>query len=255
MKKYQYIFLLVTLFLFTGCNQEDVKVLKKDFLKTKIGTVEKQKFITKIVVKKPVKKKKVKKVNVSVKQKKQRFQDILVPIVTEVYNILQRQFEDVRRDISQNKNLQYIEKLKEEYKADSNEKLLQALKPHPISITLAQGAIESAWLTSRFTTSANNIFGVWSFRKNEPRIEATGTRGTKKIYLKKYKTFKAAVYDYYKNIAKNWAYVEFREKRVQTNNPYELTPYLGSYSEKKEAYIHTLNRMIEYNKFDRFDIK
>jgi len=255
MKKYKYIVLLITLFLFTGCNQEDVKVLKKGFLKTKIGTVEKQKLITKIVVKKPVKKKKVKKVNVSVKQKKQRFQDILVPIVTEVYNILQRQFEDVRRDISQNKNLQYIEKLKEEYKADSNEKLLQALKPHPISITLAQGAIESAWLTSRFTTSANNIFGVWSFRKNEPRIEATGTRGTKKIYLKKYKTFKAAVYDYYKNIAKNWAYVEFREKRVQTNNPYELTPYLGSYSEKKEAYTHTLNRMIDYNKFDRFDIK
>ncbi len=247
--------IFISLFL-SGCNQSDIKKLDEDFFNTKIGTIENQKLITKLPPKKVVvKKPKKKKVNISVQQKKQRFKDILVPIVTEVYNQLDIQYENIKRDIAEGKNHEYIQTLKEFYNAKTDEKLLQALKPHPISIVLAQGAIESAWLTSRFTTSANNIFGVWSFRKDEPRIAANATRGDKKIYLKKYKTFKAAVYDYYKNLAKNWAYVEFRERRVLTDDPYELVTYLTSYSEKKEAYVKILQKMIKYNKFYEYDIK
>lgn len=248
--------ILVVIVFFTGCNQNEVKKLNENFLNTKLGTIQKQKLITTLPKKKVVKKKKKKKKEIlSVKQKKDRFKNILVPIVTEVYYQLQNQYESVKKDISLNRNEQYIQSLKEFYNVKDNEKLLQALKPHPISIVLAQGAIESAWLTSRFTKKANNIFGVWSFRKNEPRIAANATRGDKKIYLKKYKNLKAAVFDYYKNLAKNWAYKEFRKNRVLTDNPYELVKYLTSYSEKREAYVKILHRMIEYNEFDKYDIK
>ena len=133
--------------------------------------------------------------------------------------------------------------------------MLHALKPHPISILLAQAAAESAWLTSRFTKEAYNIFGVWSFNKNEPRIAASGLRGTKTIYLKKYRTLKAAVEDYYKNIGRNWAYAEFRKQRTLTDDPYVLSDYLGSYSEKKEVYTQLLKSMIKYNEFHQYDIK
>jgi len=245
------------LLFFTACDQSEIKKFDKKLLKSDLGKIKEQKMITTLPKKEEKKKvvKKKKKVNISVAQKKQRFKDILVPIVTEVYNQLQTQFETVRKDIANNKNQEFIKELKEFYEVETNEELLKALKPHPISITLAQGAIESAWLTSRFTKVANNIFGVWSFRKNEPRVEATGMRGDKKIYLKKYKNLKAAVFDYYKNIGKNWAYDEFRTNRLLTNDPYILVDYLGSYSEKKERYTNLLKRMIEYNKFDKYDIK
>jgi len=256
-KIFSFFCILSVAFLLSGCTQEDVKIVKKSYFKTKLGTFEDQKLITKLPeIKKPIiVKKKRKKENPTVQQKKQRFKNILVPIITEVYNTLQNQYNNVKRDMEQGKNQEFIEKLKIEYKAKNNQELLQALKPHPVSIALAQAAIESAWLTSRFTIKANNIFGVWSFNSEEPRIEANATRGEKKIYLKKYKTYKAAVTDYYKNLAKNWAYDKFREERTLTDDPYHLVQFLQSYSEKKERYTKILAKMIEYNKFDKHDIK
>jgi Bax protein len=194
-----------------------------------------------IVVKKEV----VIKPQMSVSVKKKRFKDTLVPIATEVYNKLELQYLAIKLD---------IDNLKKYYNAKTDQKLLYALKPHPISILLAQAAAESAWLTSRFTKDANNIFGVWSFNKNEPRIAASGMRGDKTIYLKKYKTLKEAVEDYYKNLGKTWAYSEFRKQRTLTNNPYILSDYLTSYSEKKVVYTELLKSMIKYNKFDIYDI-
>jgi len=253
--------LIVSLaFVFTGCSLEDVKLLKKSYLKTKLGTIENKKLITrlpkikKIIIKKRIKKR-IKKVNISVQQKKQRFKDILVPIVLDVYNTLQTQYLNIKSDIEKEKNQEFIKKLKIEYKAKNNQELLEALKPHPISITLAQAAIESAWLTSRFTREANNIFGVWSFRSNEARIEANLRRGEKTIYLKKYKTYKAAITDYYKNLAKNGAYKKFRHEKLLHHDPYYLVQFLQLYSEKKERYTKLLAKMIEYNQFDTYDRK
>lgn len=254
-------FLLITAFFLTGCNkssEEKVKQLDVKLLETKIGTVEKQKLITKIKKKEPpkvVKVKKKKPVPIPVSVKKENFRKVLVPIITEVFNQLQTQYISIQTDIAMNRNHEYIESLKKLYRAKNNEELLMALKPHPISIALAQSAIESAWLTSRFTKVANNIFGVWSFRKNEPRVEANATRGDKKIYLKKYKNFKSAIFDYYKNLGKNRAYKEFRKQRMLTEDPYELVVHLGSYSEKREVYTNLLKRVIEINQFDMYDIK
>lgn len=228
---------LAGLMLFTGCTDTS----KKEEV---IPEVKKE-----VVVKKPVVK------QMSVAQKKKRFKDILVPIATDVYNELETQYINIKNDIKNNTNKKVIAKLKKEYKAKSDEQLLQALKPHPISILLAQAAAESAWLTSRFTRDANNIFGVWSFNKKEPRIAASGLRGSKTIYLKKYSTIKDAVRDYYKNLGKNWAYKEFRKQRTLTSNPYVLSDHLTSYSEKKGEYTKLLRSMIKYNKFDQYDIK
>jgi len=222
--------------LFSGCSDTTQKEEKK--------VVTPEKIVTKVPEK-----------QMSVHEKKQNFKDVLVPIATEVYNELELQYQNIKLDIENNRNKEKIEKLKTEYKAKTDEMLLYALKPHPISILLAQAATESAWLTSRFTKEANNIFGVWSFNKKEPRIAASGMRGDKTIYLKKYPNLKEAVKDYYKNLGKNWAYSEFRKQRTLTSNPYVLSDYLTSYSEKKEKYTKLLRSMISYNKFDKYDLK
>ncbi|MGK0255465.1 MAG: Bax protein [Arcobacteraceae bacterium] len=246
--------LILIILLVAGCGDSKLKVLEEDFLDTKLGKVENKKLIVllpknveiiSLIKKKPI----------SVSEKKQRFADILVPIATLVFNQLEAQYKSVKFDVKSNTNREYIELLKIEYKAKTDQTLLHALKPHPISILLAQAATESAWLTSRFTKEAYNIFGVWSFNKDEPRIAASGLRGSKTIYLKKYKTLKAAVEDYYKNIGRSWAYAEFRKQRTLTNDPYVLSDYLGNYSEKKEVYTELLKSMIKYNEFHIYDIK
>lgn len=255
--------LCLSLFL-SGCDENSVKLLKKDFLKTKVGTVDNQKLVKKIEVKKKEKLKtlvakkinKVKKTKpITVSEKKSNFKKVLVPIVTKVYNQLEEQYSYIRKSIQTKTNQEQIENLKKIYDVDTNEKLLHAIKPHPISIVLAQAAIESAWLTSRFAKEANNIFGVWSFNKKEPRIAANGTRGTKKIYLKKYNSLEESVSDYYKSIAKSWAYPHFRYLRTVNDDPYVLVKGLTSYSEKGEEYTKLLASMIRSNKFDKFDIK
>lgn len=251
---------------FGGCQQNKTTLLKDDFLDTKVGTIEKQKLVQKKKIIKPkvvekikqkpkkiVKKKRVP--SISVQEKKQHFKDILVPIVTSVYLKLNNQYEDVKRDIEGNINSEFITKLKKRYRVQSDELLLQALKPHPVSIALAQSAIESAWLTSRFTKQANNIFGVWSFKKDEPRIAATGLRGDKTIYLRKYKTLKQAVEHYYYNLSISRAYKSFRSTRVESNDPYIIVEHLQAYSEKGTEYTDMLKRVISYNKFDEYDIR
>jgi len=226
LKKIVYVLCLFLLFL-AGCTDSSKK----------------EKVVEKIAVK-----------QISVNEKKQHFKDVLVPIAIGVFNELEAQYLDIKADMKNNKNTKMIEKLKKEYKVKTDELLLQSLKPHPISILLAQAAAESAWLTSRFAKEANNIFGVWSFNKNEPRIAASGMRGDKTIYLKKYTTLKESVRDYYKNLGKTGAYKEFRRQRILTDNPYILSNYLVSYSEKKEVYTELLKSMIRYNKFYEYDI-
>lgn len=189
----------------------------------------------------------------TVAQKKQRFKDLLVPAIDSAYAKLVKQYKEIKELINKDSKNERIERLKKEYKAKSNHDLLLKLKPHPKSVTLAQAAIESAWGTSRFFYKANNVFGVWSFNKSEPRIPAGETRGTKTIYLKKYRTIEDSVLDYYKTLAKGRPYHKFRVQNYTNPNPYKLVTHLDSYSEKRAAYGKILISVIGHNKFVEYD--
>lgn len=189
----------------------------------------------------------------SVVEKKQQFLDLLVPAVTKTYETLDAQYKDVMsmsRDDPQN---ELIEKLTREYGASDIEDLLKRIKPHPKSIALAQASKESAWATSRFTKVANNLFGVWSFDKDEPRVAADEKRSDKTIYVKKYDSLEDSVRDYYKVLSTGSAYSEFRDLNMISDDPYELVKKLDKYSEKGAQYGQELSSMISYNKFDEYD--
>ena len=261
-KIYKSLFLIALVSFSSGC--DDKKELqtrpKTNIINDKNDTNISKLIIPKIkidenITKKVIKKNIVYRPSKDIVDKKANFRNILVPIITSTYNQLQTQYQDIKRDLNSSKNSEFIANLKIRYKVKTDQELLRAIKPHPISIALSQAAAESAWLTSRFTKNANNIFGVWSFDKNEPRIPASGLRGDKIIYLKKYKTLKLAVEDYYFSIGKSWAYDEFRKLRVKTDDPYLLIPHLKNYSEKKEEYTKMLGKILKYNKFDKFDVK
>lgn len=194
-----------------------------------------------------------KQVVTSVQEKKARFRALIVPAVNTVYADLMNRYEEVKKltDAGETSNL--IEKLKAEYKVMTDRALLMAIKPHPKSITLAQAAMESSWATSRFFREANNIFGVWSFNKNEPRIAALEKRDGKTIWVKKYASIEQAIYDYYRTMGRSDAFVEFRQAKMETDDPFVLVKKLDHYSEKGSLYGEELASIIRFNKFDEYD--
>jgi Bax protein len=189
----------------------------------------------------------------TVQEKKVRFKALIVPAVKTVYAQLMTRYETVKATLDAGESNADIDRLKNEYKATSDAELLMALKPHPKSIALAQAAMESSWATSRFFRVAYNIFGVWSFDEDEPRVAALQKRGDKTIWVKKYASIEDSVFDYYRTLARSSAFVEFRKARMTTNDPFVLVTKLDRYSEKGSLYGEELTSIIKFNKFDSYD--
>ena len=188
----------------------------------------------------------------SVKSKKQNFFKLVSPAVDKVYSELDARYNILKKHIENNEtNNSFVTQSMQEYKADNFQELLRKVKPHPKSIALAQAAIESAWATSRFTKVANNLFGVWSFSKKEPRVPAAQKRGDKTVYVKKYTSLADSIRDYYKVLAIGRSYVEFRKLKMKTNDPFELVKKLNMYSEKRDEYSKELAQIIKFNKLHK----
>jgi Bax protein len=189
----------------------------------------------------------------SVAEKKRHFLKLFVPAITKVYNELQNEYKRVENNIKHSKNLSEVKILMKKYKVTTKKELLKKLKPHPKSIALAQAALESGWARSRLFKKANNVFGVWSSNKNEPRIPALLKRGNRIIYLKKFATIEDSIRHYYKLLATGRAYKKFRDKKMTTNNVYALVRQLNRYSEIGYEYTKRVSIVIRYNNFTKYD--
>jgi len=204
--------------------------------------------------------KKIKKVNVkilSTRERKKVFIASVLPAIKESRNKLLTTYKSIMDLRDTNLTIQDEEYLKILYslyrvpKGDID-KLLLAVKPHPISIVLAQATLESGWGTSRFYKEANNIFGIWSFNQDDDRIKAKSRKG---VYLKKYDSFVEAVDDYMAMLGRNPRYEKFRQVRFQTENPYLIIKHLEIYSELRKEYVNRLRVVIKANKFNKYDLE
>lgn len=185
--------------------------------------------------------------------KEVNFRTLIVPAIDHVYAKLMSQYREVKILTDAGKSSVLIEQLKHQYRVTSNSALLMALKPHPRSIAIAQAALESSWATSRFFKEANNLFGIWSFSKNEPRIAALKKRDGETVWVKKYNSVEQAIYDYYLIIGRSAAFAEFRQARMETDDPFILVKKLNRYSELGQKYTKALASIIRNNKFDEYD--
>jgi len=192
-----------------------------------------------------------------VQKKKQAFINLMLPsILIAKYDIEQKRkavLELVNKieelsDAEEN----YLNNLKKTYKCSTNTDLLSRLRTHPTSIVIAQAVIESGWGTSRFYREANNVFGVWSYSKNEARIKASEDRDGKSVYVKKYDALPKSIASYFKTIARG-PYSEFRKERGKTNDVFVLISHLKVYSELREEYVKRLEQLIRYNKLQQYD--
>ncbi|NMM49947.1 glucosaminidase domain-containing protein [Marinigracilibium pacificum] len=188
-----------------------------------------------------------------VDESKTKFVDIILPAILVVkHQILTDKNKVVdlldKEDWDEEDSL-FVKEQQVKFGADSIQDLIVRMETHPNSIVLAQAAVESGWGSSRFFQEANNLFGVWSYDKTEPRIKAESSN----VYLRKYETPAGSIEDYFATIGRSFAYKEFRKIRLNNKNVNDLLPHLSKYSERRMAYINQLKRMIEQNDFTKYD--
>ncbi len=125
----------------------------------------------------------------------------------------------------------------------------------PSSLVLAQGAIESAWGSSRFALDGNNYFGQWCFRKGCGLVPQERQDG-KAHEVRVFKSPQLSVISYMKNINSHPAYRDLRKIRQQmrlAEEPYSgcrLARELKSYSQKGQSYVESLKQLIRSNKLE-----
>lgn len=133
------------------------------------------------------------------------------------------------------------------------DELLRRVGTLPNSIVLAQAAVESGWGQSRIFLEGNNLFGIWSFDPNEPRIAAGQARGSKTIWLRTYPDMSESIVGYFEVLSRSNAFRSLRQARIDTTDPLSLLPHLRNFSERRGAYTRQLRTMIEQNDLTRFD--
>ena len=200
---------------------------------------------------------------VDVKQKKIAFFSYLTPHVKQINQELAqlRQFVIGLKQLpTQGKNqiklLNIIKKfnLKDGLEfTEAKRQLLLRVDELPIELVLMQAANESAWGTSRFALTANNLFGQWCFKKG-CGIVPSGRPAGKKYEVRKFEHPVDSIRSYYNNLNTGYAYEDLRKLRytLRKNNkkldPSVIADGLLSYSTRREAYITELKQMIRVNK-------
>lgn len=197
-----------------------------------------------------------------VAEKKQKFIDLMLPaILVAKYDLAQDRARVLRikTDVSMGltpkpEDKLFIDSLFHVFRTQDYNSLLVKLQTHPVSIVLGQAIIECGWGTSRFFQAGANVFGIWSFDPDDNRIKALGQRqGGKNIYVRKYDDITSSVHDYFRILGKMDAYKTFRQKRMISDDPFELVSYLDNYSELGHDYTQKLKQIIRHNNLTQYD--
>ena len=155
---------------------------------------------------------------------------------------------------------QWLFELSEKYGSnDSNlGNLLVRVDIIPISLALAQAAIESGWGTSRYSREGNAVFGQYTFDESKG-LKPKDRNKNDEFFIKKFSNLSESVRSYLKNINTHLAYADFREERKKLRmsgenlSGYKLVNFLKDYSERREFYIKDVKEIMTSNNFKKYD--
>jgi len=193
----------------------------------------------------------------TIQRKKETFINMMIPSILLAKHKMKMERKKVLR-LSKKDNLSveeafWLQQKRVDFQVETDDELYKRMELHPTSLIIAQAIVESGWGTSKFFQKANNVFGIWSFDKQDQRISASETRGKKRIYLKKYSSIHQSIYDYLLTIGHVSQYKSFREKRLETQDPFTLVKYLNKYSERGDEYVADIKNIIKSNKLTKYD--
>jgi len=130
--------------------------------------------------------------------------------------------------------------------------LRQRIDIIPVELAIAQGAIESAWGTSRFARQGNNIFGKWCF---EPGCGIVPARrpANANYEVESYDDVADSIRDYIHHLNSHPNYRHLRERRAAARargrrpDGIELAAGLETYSAKGREYVASVRGVIRRN--------
>ena len=128
----------------------------------------------------------------------------------------------------------------------------------PVSLALAQAAIESGWGRSRFAQEGNAPFGQWTTKNHAGMVPKERKAGmTHKV--RSFKSLSKSAESYLRNLNTHRAYKGFRDLRASFRRdkaPVDSCAIAGTllkYSEKGKAYVDLLRHIIEKNDLRALD--
>lgn len=166
---------------------------------------------------------------------------------------------DAFRGLNQ-QNVGYLIALRNKYEVENlfdRDEYYKRIDVIPVSLAIAQAALESGWGKSRFAREANNLFGHWTYSGVGlmPQNRLPG----KTHMIRIFSSLQKSVNGYMLNLNTNIAYEDFRNRRLKARN--EGKNYIGMeaaktmlhYSELKGEYIKMVQEMIEQNNLAIYD--
>ncbi|GIX17031.1 MAG: hypothetical protein KatS3mg119_1217 [Rhodothalassiaceae bacterium] len=130
----------------------------------------------------------------------------------------------------------------------------------PVSLALAQAAIESGWGAARFAREGNALFGQWTWKDSERGIVPLERPRGARYRIRAFDYLIDSVRAYMLNLNRNPAYREFRYRRAALRRDgageaagLVLAGTLIRYSTRREAYVEELRSVIRSNRLSRFE--
>lgn len=154
----------------------------------------------------------------------------------------------------------WLDALSEEYRVTKGKfaALLLRVGTVPVSLALAQAAVESGWGTSRFAQEGNAPFGQWTTKDHAGMVPRKREAGrTHKV--RAFESLKLSAESYLRNLNTHRAYRGFRKMRDafrkdgKAIDSMAIAGTLLSYSEKGTDYVNLLRHIIEKNELRALD--
>ena len=192
----------------------------------------------------------------------------MLPYILEANSRIQQQRErmlTLRPNVEKGQRLgeeeaMWLNALYEEYRVKPGDytALLLRVDTMPVSLALAQAAVESGWGTSRFAQEGNAPFGQWTSKDHAGMVPKERKAGmTHKV--RSFDSLKKSAESYLRNLNTHRAYKGLRELRASFRkedkpiDPLAIAGTLLKYSEKGMEYVELLRHIIKKNDLRALD--
>ena len=131
----------------------------------------------------------------------------------------------------------------------------------PVSLAIAQAALETGWGESRFANEANNLFGIRTWNQEDKHLipmPASVDPAFKTVWpgwgVKVYETKCDSVKDYMRIINEVFAYAEFREMRGDGETDALVLARTLKRWAAEDHYTDLIEDVIKYNIRGKYDL-
>lgn len=141
----------------------------------------------------------------------------------------------------------------------NEQEYLERIDTIPVSLVLAQSAVESAWGDSRFAKEGNNLFGEWTWGKKGIIPEGRDENATHKLRI--FDSLDQSIARYMLNLNRHRSYKDFRTLRSHKRaineqfSGLDAATKMTNYSQMREVYNGLLANVIEGNGFIGYEEK